>query len=245
MCLQSFIIKDTIELEKVGELKASTMALASNSITTDWAWICKHSCSPSQRAHNSAKKLDVFPILLAKPITQSLFSSLTSPAPLAGPKLLAVKPSVFKVSQPAPGFSHLMLFIIILLVTRALFAQKKNSKARSTISLLRLGFGFLCLKTHRFLSFQSSQILNKNTWFQGRGPELWWSLDVGLVISHSWRLKVKKLEFFTHLPSWCHTFLPKGNHVTSAEWILPHNDTEGNRHPLAILLPTNTNWPQD
>ena len=194
----------------VGELKASTMALSSNSITADWAWICKHSCRPSWRAHYSAKKLDVFPIFLAKPITQSLLSSLTSPPPPTRLELLAAKPSMFKVSQLALDFSHLMLFKIILLVTRPLFAQKKNYEERSTISLLRLGFGFLCLKMHMFLSFQSSQILNKNTWFQGRGPELWWSLDVALVISHSWRLKVKKLELFTRLPSWCNTFLLKG-----------------------------------
>ena len=161
------------------------MALASNSVITNWAWICKHCCSPSWRAHNSAMKLVVLPILLAKPITQSPFSSLISPPPSTNLELLAAEPSVFNVSQPILSFSHLMLFKIILLVARELFAQEKYFEACLTISLAKLGFGFLFLKMQKFLSFQSNQIPNRKTWFQGKGPDLWWILDVALVFNHS------------------------------------------------------------
>ena len=69
-------------------------------------------------------KLEVVPILLAKPVTQSPLASLSNPPPPAIPESLATEPSVFKVNQPFLGFSQLIFFRTNLLVAKELLAQK-------------------------------------------------------------------------------------------------------------------------
>ena len=115
--------------------KACTIALASISIITAWTWNCKHSCSPSRRAHNSANKLLATPIFLANPTTQLPFSSLIRPPAPARPGFPRDELSVLSFIHPLLGFSHWMFVRIKRLAAKGLQAQWRNSEAWARISL--------------------------------------------------------------------------------------------------------------
>ena len=115
-------------------------------------------------------KLEVTPIRLENPAIHLPFSSLTTPPHPTKPRLPLEAPSVFNFFQPACGFSHLTLLMILQVRSLGEAAQYKNSIPWLTISLANFGFGCFPLKTYPFLLLHIFHNAKGKTIFQGKVP---------------------------------------------------------------------------
>ena len=125
---------------------------------------------PSRNPQSSASKLVVTPIRLENPAIHLPFSSLITPPQPAKPGLPLEAPSVFNFFQPACGFSHLTLLMMLQVRSLGDDAQYMNSIPWFTVTSAKFGFGFFPQKTHPFLLFHIFHNAKGKIIFQGKIP---------------------------------------------------------------------------
>ena len=171
---------------------------------TDW-WFCRwQSWRPSRSAQTSAMKLLAWLTCLENPLSQFPWSSLIRPPHPAAFKRSEADPSVFNLTQPESGFSHLIYLIILVWFLLGRLMHKAYSVACMKMFFAKCGFAPLPLKTIWLCWCQISQIEKGNNTFQGGWFEEANHFDLALVFSQSVIPWEKKLVLLLWTPRRCH-----------------------------------------